>query len=121
MMDLTGAQIRQALENGVSQWQVVAGRFPQVSGLKFTFDSTRPVGSRIIDVWVEGTPLVGTAVYRMATNDFMAAGGDGYTVLTQGANYVSTGTTLMDYMVPYLQQFSPVSPAVESRIVNASP
>jgi len=120
MMDLTGAQIRQALENGVSEWQLVAGRFSQVSGLKFTFDPTRPAGSRIIDVWVGGTPLVDTAVYRVATNDFMAAGGDGYTVLTQGTNYVSTGTTLMDYMVQYLLQFSPVSPAVEGRIVNLS-
>jgi len=120
MMDLTGAQIRQALENGVSEWQLVAGRFSQVSGLKFTFNPTRPAGSRIIDVWVGGTPLVDTAVYRVATNDFMAAGGDGYTVLTQGTNYVSTGTTLMDYMVQYLLQFSPVSPAVEGRIVNLS-
>lgn len=128
MMDLTGAQIRLALENGVSQWCSPAdplcspaGRFPQVSGLKFTFNPTNPAGSRIIDVWVGDAPLVDTAVYRVATNDFMAAGGDGYTVLMQGTNYVSTGTTLMDYMVQYLQQFSPVSPAVEGRIVNLSP
>jgi len=117
MMDLTGAQVRLALENGVSQWQSVAGRFPQVSGLKFTFDPTKPAGSRVVNVWVGGTPLVDTAVYRVATNDFMAAGGDGYTVLTQGTNYVSTGTTLMDYMIDYLKAFSPVSPTVEGRIV----
>jgi len=121
MMDLTGAQIREALENGVSQWELAAGRFPQVSGLSFTFDPTKPVGSRVVNVWVGSVPLDETAVYRLATNDFLAAGGDGYTVLTQGTNYVSTGTTLMDYMVNYLKAFSPVSPAVEGRIVNLSP
>jgi len=117
MMDLTGAQIKQALENGVSQREYLAGRFPQVSGLKFTFDPTKPAGSRVVDVWVGDEPLDETAIYRVATNDFLAAGGDGYTALTQGTNFVDTGVYLMDYMVEYLKEFSPVSPVVEGRIV----
>jgi len=121
MMDLTGAQIRQALENGVSKYPTADGRFPQISGLTFTYDPTKPAGSRIVDVWVGGAPLDETAVYRVATNDFLAAGGDGYAVLTQGTNYVDTGVYLMDYMVDYLGEFSPISPAVEGRIVVVSP
>jgi len=117
MMDLTGAQIKQALENGVSKYPSADGRFPQVSGLRFTFDPTKPAGSRVVNVWVGGTPLVETAVYRVATNDFLAAGGDGYTVLTLGTDFVDTGIYLMDYMIEYLKAFSPVSPVVEGRIV----
>jgi hypothetical protein len=117
MMDLTGAQIRQALENGVSQVEIAAGRFPQVSGLRFTWDDAQPPGSRVVDVSVGGVPLVDTAVYRLATIDFLAEGGDGYTVLTQGTNFVDTGTYLMDYMVEYLKAFSPVNPTVEGRIL----
>ena len=121
MMDLTGAQIKQALENGVSRYPAADGRFPQVSGLSFTFDPTEPAGSRIVEVWVGGAPLDEAAVYRVATNDFLAASGDGYTVLTEGMNFVDTGVYLMDYMVEYLEEFSPVSPAVEGRIVVVSP
>jgi len=117
MMDLTGAQIKEALENGVSIYPAADGRFPQVSGLSFTFDPAKPAGSRVVDVWVGGVPLDETAVYRVATNDFLAAGGDGYTVFMEGTNFVNTGVYLMDYMVDYLKEFSPVSPAVEGRIV----
>jgi len=117
MMDLTGAQIKQALENSVSKYPTADGRFLQVSGLRFTFDPTKPAGSRVVNVWVGGEPLVETATYRVATNDFLAAGGDYYTVLTQGTNFVDTGVYLMDYMVEYLKEFSPVSPIEENRIV----
>jgi len=117
MMDLTGAQIRAALELSVNKYPYEFGSFLHVSGLKFTFDPTKPAFSRVVNVWVGGEPLVETAVYRVATNDFLAAGGDGYTVLTLGTNFVDTGIYLMDYMVEYLKAFSPVSPVVEGRIV----
>jgi len=121
MMDLTGAQIKEALERSVNLYPSQFGGFLHVSGLKFTFDPSKPVGSRVVEAWVGNTPLVETAVYRVATNDFLAAGGDGYTVLTLGTNFVDTGVYLMDYMVEYLKEYSPISPAVEGRIVVVSP
>ena len=54
---LSGAQVREALENGVSQVERAAGRFPQVSGIAFAFDPRRPAGSRIARVAVGGKPL----------------------------------------------------------------
>ncbi|MEI6362002.1 MAG: 5'-nucleotidase C-terminal domain-containing protein [Actinomycetes bacterium] len=77
---ITGAGLWSALENGVSGWPT-DGRFPQVSGLKFTFDPSKPVGSRITSVTTsDGTPIArdGT-VYSIATIDYMIYGGDGYT------------------------------------------
>jgi len=81
---ITGADVWSALENGVSQISLGAGRFPQVSGLKFTFDmSVAALSGRVKTVTLtDGTPIPNsTAVsYTLATNDFMVAGGDGYTM-----------------------------------------
>lgn len=121
MMDLTGAQVKEALEHSVNLYPSQFGGFLHVSGLKFTFDPSKPVGSRVVDVWIGDTPVMEATVYRVATNDFQAAGGDGYTVLTLGTNFVDTGVYLMDYMVEYLKEYTPVNPAVEGRIVVVPP
>ena len=77
---VTGANLWKALENGVGGNYPADGRFPQVSGLKFSFDSTKPAGSRIVEV----TKLDGTAIakdakeYTLTTLDYIIYGGDGY-------------------------------------------
>ena len=77
---VTGANLWKALENGVGGNYPADGRFPQVSGIKFSFDSSKPVGSRIVEV----TKLDGTAIakdskeYTLTTLDFIIYGGDGY-------------------------------------------
>lgn len=80
-IELTGQQIHDALENGVSLIQDKAGRFPQVDGLAYTFNPDRPAGKRIVSVTVAGTPLDLKKTYKVATNDFMSSGGDGYTMM----------------------------------------
>ena len=81
---ITGQQVNEALENGVSQVEDGAGRFPQVSGLKMVVDLKQPAGSRVVSVTVGDKPLDPAATYKVATNDFMLHGGDGYTALTGG-------------------------------------
>lgn len=79
---ITGANLWAALENGVSNFPN-DGRFPQVSGLRFSFNPTRPVGQRIVAVTkADGTPIArdGT-VFTMSTLDFLVNGGDGYGTL----------------------------------------
>jgi 5'-nucleotidase len=77
---VTGTNLWKALENGVGGAYPGDGRFPQISGFKFTFDSSKPVGSRIVSV----TTLDGTAIakdskeYSLTTLDFLIYGGDGY-------------------------------------------
>jgi 5'-nucleotidase len=77
---VTGANLWKALENGVGGAYPGDGRFPQISGFKFTFDSSKPVGSRVVSV----TTLDGTAIakdskeYSLTTLDFLIYGGDGY-------------------------------------------
>ncbi|MGA0410787.1 MAG: 5'-nucleotidase C-terminal domain-containing protein [Candidatus Nanopelagicaceae bacterium] len=96
---ITGTQLWAALENGVSQ-HPSGGRFPQISGFKFSFDTSKAVGSRITAV----TNLDGTAIakdantYTVAVNDFMLYGGDGYTMLNP-ATAKFPGKLLLDILV----------------------
>ena len=83
VVEVKGATLRAALENGVSLAREDAkpGRFPQVSGLRFTYDPSRPVGDRVVDVRMGGKPLDAEATYRLATLSFLASGKDGYEML----------------------------------------
>jgi 2',3'-cyclic-nucleotide 2'-phosphodiesterase (5'-nucleotidase family) len=96
LIAITGADLLAALENGVSQVEDGAGRFPQVSGLTFAFDASQPAGERVSDVKVSGVPLEDDAIYRVATNDYMLGGGDGYTTLGNGQVIIdAAAATLM--------------------------
>ncbi len=80
-VELSGATLRQVLEHGVARSAEDAepGRFPQVSGIRFTFDATHPPGSRIVSLTVNGKPLDEKKNYTLAASDYVAIdGGDGY-------------------------------------------
>jgi len=77
---MTGGDVWKAIENGVSQYPT-AGRFPQISGFKFTFDPTKTVGSRVTSIkTLDGNeiPKDNSVEFTVATVDFMVSGGDGY-------------------------------------------
>ena len=122
VMDLTGAEIRAALENGVSQWEAGAGRFAHVSGLRYTFDLAQKAGSRVSKVEV-GTAKDGfvalddSKVFKIVTNNFVAAGGDGFDSL-KNAKGAKLDTYLPDYsvMTEYFQFLKTVDAKVEGRI-----
>jgi 5'-nucleotidase/UDP-sugar diphosphatase len=121
---LTGADVWAALENGASQWESGAGRFAQVGGLKYVFDPSLPVGSRIVSVHVkqsDGTfaPIDLEEVYKLTSNDFMRKGGDGYSMFAENAiDPYDAGAVMADAVAEYIGENSPVSPAVEGRITK---
>ena len=95
LVELSGADLLAALENGVSQVENKAGRFPQVSGLQLTYNPGKPAGSRVLDMQVGGKALDRTATYRVATSDFLLKGGDGYSSLSKGKVLIdASGGTL---------------------------
>lgn len=131
VLNVTGAQLISALENGVSGELTLlndlAGRFPQVSGLEFTYLDTQPVGSRVLSVFLRpagpGGPRVAVdpcKSYALLTNDFMAGGGDNYVVLRQARVLYGSGPPMADVLMSYVQAFSPLSPATEGRITRCS-
>lgn len=122
-LPINGAELKTMLENGVSTMPAVSGRFPQVSGLCFTYDISAPAGSRVIgavrqaaDGSCTGAPvdLTAASTYTLAENDFMASGGDGY------PNFTARVTTrdIMDQAVAdYIAANTPISPAIQGRIM----
>lgn len=123
-VSLTGADVIAALENGVSQVENGAGRFPQVSGIRYSWDGSQPAGSRIVSVDVlneDGSyaPIDEEAVYLVATNDFMRRGGDEYTIFeTNGIDPYDFGKPLDQVLAEYITANSPVAPVVEGRITR---
>lgn len=117
-LDVTGAVILAALENGVSDVANAAGRFPQVSGLIFTADLRKPAGQRVSGVTIGGRPLDPAATYSLATNDYMAQGGDGYVALEAGKRLLSVrdGRLMANDVMAYITARKTVSPRVEGRI-----
>lgn len=118
MLELSGADLLAALENGVSDVENRAGRFPQVSGLSFTYDPAAAKGSRVTAVMIGGKALDKARTYKVATNDYMANGGDGYAVLKNGKPLIdASAAKLMATMVmDYIDAKSPVAPKIEGRI-----
>lgn len=124
--ELTGTHVIEALENGVSQYPAQSGRFPQVSGMRYTFDASQAAGSRITSVEVmsgtEYVPLDENAVYKVVTNDFMRKGGDGYAVFADYAiDPYDFGPALDAALAEYFGNFSPVTPVIEGRITILEP
>lgn len=122
VMTVTGAQVKEALENGVSQVESGAGRFPQVGGMRYTWNPAAAVGSRITKLEVGSgssyTAINPTGSYKLVVTNFVATGGDGYAVLTQGTNKYDTGFLDSDTLAEYIRANSPVNPAVEGRITQ---
>jgi 5'-nucleotidase len=124
-VDLTGAQVKEALENGVSQVEEGAGRFPQVAGIQYTWTPSATVGSRILSVKVaDGSgafvDIDPEATYRVATNNYLLEGGDGYSVFAAGQNAYDTGYLLAEAVEEYIAAHTPVSPEIEGRIRNVN-
>ena len=119
-LEVTGKQIREALEHGVSGVETGEGRFPQVSGLAYTFDASKPVGSRITDVTVAGKPLDDSATYTLATNDYVGGGGDGYGMLRKARVLIDgiSGGLLATQVTDYVQTNGTAGSAVGGRITR---
>lgn len=126
---LTGADIVAALEHGVSRAEDArnegTGRFPQVAGLRFGFDPSKPVGSRIRAVEVRTAaggfaPIDPTAIYPVATNDFLRKGGDGYAMFRDKAiDAYDAGPNLEDVLTAHIQALGgTVTPTLEGRVVR---
>lgn len=120
---ITGATVVAALENGVSQVEEVKGRFPQVAGLKFTWDpSVAPNEGRVTEVMVMdgGTwvPIDPAKVYGVVSNNYMRSGGDGYKMFRDAMNAYDYGPDLADVTAEFLAENAPYAPYTDGRIAK---
>ncbi|CAA6606002.1 putative 5'-nucleotidase [Rhodospirillaceae bacterium LM-1] len=121
LIEVTGSDLLAALEAGVAKAPAKAGRFPQVSGIGFSYNLAAEPGKRLRNVKVAGKPIVSTARYRLATNSYLADGGDGYAALKKGRMLVDrmSAPILTTLVIDYLAKAGAVSASVEGRIVEA--
>jgi len=133
---LTGKQIKEALEHGVSAIEEGAGRFPQVSGLSFQYKKSAKAGERINEILIADKPIDPAKEYIVATNDFLAAGGDDYKVFGEAIKasrdfpiiggvmkgekviYSDSGRWLRDVVIEYIKEKKRIVPTVEGRITE---
>lgn len=123
-MQLKGSDVVAALENGLSQVEEGAGRFPQVGGLKYSWTDAKPAGERVIKVEVkegdEWVPIDPDKVYGVVTNNYMRQGGDGYSVFADnGMNPYDYGPPLEDVLAEYIAKLGgEYTPSTGDRITK---
>jgi 5'-nucleotidase / UDP-sugar diphosphatase len=116
---VSGAVLTAAIENGFSKLPNPSGRFPQVSGISVEADTSRPPGSRVLSVKVGDAPLDPARAYTLATNDFMARGGDDYVMFRdiEPVLPVADSPTLAYEVIDYIVSVGTVRTVVEGRVV----
>jgi 5'-nucleotidase / UDP-sugar diphosphatase len=133
---LTGKQIQETLESAISLIKEQGGRFPQVSGITFSYAFSENNPPKIKDIFIAGKPLDHDKQYTVGTNDFLAAGGDGYKIFREAINisrdysatggaitgngiiYNDPGRWLRDIVIDYIKTQKKISPTIEGRIVE---
>ncbi|WP_136709526.1 5'-nucleotidase C-terminal domain-containing protein [Agromyces sp. H66] len=118
-MDLTGAQIKQVLEE---QWQPGKSRPFLKLGVNdaftYTYDPAAALGSHITQMWLNGTPIDPNATYSVGVNSFLASGGDNFSTLDEGANKADSGKIDLESMVDWFDAFGTATPDVQQRAVG---
>ncbi|HLG17745.1 MAG TPA: 5'-nucleotidase C-terminal domain-containing protein [Blastocatellia bacterium] len=118
---ITGAHLKKVLEHGVSVAGQEDGRFPQVSGLAFTYDAAKPVGSRVTRVEVAGKQAEDAKAYTVAVNAYIFGGGDGYDF--KGAEVLlkpEEGPLEPDVVIEAIKKLGEIAPRVDGRIKATS-
>lgn len=114
---MLGADLLAALELGLTAYPETAGSFPQVGGIRFTFDPGAAPGRRVVDIQMaNGAAFDPGKTYVVATNDFLADGGDGYTMFGSASGEMSYGS-MDDALIEYLAQSPKISAGTDERIV----
>ncbi|NYI88588.1 5'-nucleotidase [Amycolatopsis endophytica] len=110
---LTGENLKNVLEQ---QWTASGTRILQISStLHYTYSASAPIGSKVSDITVDGTPVDPAATYRVSVNNFLAGGGDGFTEFTKGTD-LAGGPVDLDALIAYFGAHSPIAPPAADRI-----
>lgn len=101
-IETTGAEILEALQLGAGDYPEPKGAFPHVAGIRFSIDPEKPKGEKVHSVFIGGEPLIPDKTYVLATNDFIAAGGDEYVMFADNpilGHFSSLDEAVIDYLM----------------------
>lgn len=121
VLEISGADLMRAVEEGFAGAENEVGRFPQVSGLKIRADVSRAEGKRVVSLLANGLPVQPRKTYRLVTNDYLAKGGDGYRSLAKARVIVGEedASLVTSIVIAHLESRKTVSPRLEGRIIVA--
>lgn len=118
-IEITGADILAALEHGLTDTPNEAGKFPQIAGMTVKYDSSKEAGSKVTEVLVNGEALDPNKTYSLATNDFMAIGGDGYEMF-KGKTRSEERGLISDIFEEAIKANGTINPSTDGRMTDIS-
>lgn len=119
VIEIKGSDLLAALEVGIDQYPTEKGAFPHIGGMSFTFDSKKPAGKRVVSAMVGNAPVDPEKTYKLATNDFLVAGGDGYTMF-KGKKVVAEFGAMDEVLIQYMNTKGFDAAKVTDRIKDIS-
>ena len=119
VIELTGADVIAAIENGIEDYPDAKGAFPHIAGMMVEFDSSQPAGSRVVSVMVGDVALDEAATYSLATNDYLVAGGDGYDMFV-GKKVVAELGAMDEVFIDYVNANGTEAGAIQGKFKDVS-
>jgi len=123
LINVTGSQITDALENGFSLIDKLKGRFPHISGMKVSYDKSLEVGRRVKSIIINGEKLINNKLYTLVTSDYLIDGGDGYNMFTQSKELVYFNPKqrlISNILIDYIIKKRVINTKLENRIREIS-
>lgn len=122
-LKVSGAMLKQSLENGLSRIEDTKGCFPHVSGIRVEYDPKQPPFNRVLSIKAGDEPIDPATIYTLTTLDFLARGGDGYTVLKKAERTVRTNEKrlLWEYVKNQIIAKGAISPEIDGRMKALHP
>ena len=119
LAEVKGETIRAALENGVSRVEKLGGGFLQVSGMQYSYNPTKPVGSRVENIFVNNEPIDMQKTYKVAMLNYVFNGGDGYTMFKESNLLVNEANARTDaeVLIDYAKKLGLINVKIENRIM----
>jgi 5'-nucleotidase/UDP-sugar diphosphatase len=121
LLDVTGTQLINALENGFSKIESLRGRFPHVSGMKVNYDSQAISGKRVVSILINNKQVEPLRHYKLATLNYIANGGDGYLSFKENKALVynqQMSKLVSDIIISELRLTNSITPQTDFRIVD---
>ncbi len=118
VLEITGQDFIDILENGFSEIEKGAGRFLHISGAEVTYDPSREPGQRVLDVMVDGADIDRQGTFSFAVNDYLAGGGDGFSMLPDKRRIVDENAAVLmtNQLFDYISTRREISPTVDGRL-----
>ncbi len=112
-LEMKGSDMRQIFEHGAG---LTNGILQVSKGVEMVYDEKKPIGSRIVKCNIKGVQLDDNKTYKVLTSNFLADGGDGFSVFKKTLSYKNTGVEMLQAMVKYLKKFEKFTPKIEGRV-----